>query len=200
MMRRRRFSGWPCRTSRLVWCWQPSMSPRLRPGVLRCCPGKRSGSMSPSAEQVPAVALVDVSEPVLERLLAVALHDADADEVTPPLGTAAGWNTERISWFRAYHHAAAAGLDGPARQKSWAITADGELAGSIRLARVPGSGPLARDGGALETGIWLGRSFRGRGIGGEALRLIKLQAAEAGAADLEAETTPGNLAAQALLS
>ena len=157
--------------------------------------------MSPSAEQVPAVALVDVSEPVLERLLAVALHDADADEVTPPLGTAAGWNTERISWFRAYHHAAAAGLDGPARQKSWAITADGELAGSIRLARVPGTGtePFARDGGALETGIWLGRSFRGRGIGGEALRLVKAEAAAAGADLLEAETTAGNAAAQALL-
>jgi len=157
--------------------------------------------MSPSAEQVPVVALVDVTEQVVERLLAVALHDADADEVTPPLGTAAGWNTERISWFRAYHHAAAAGLDGPARQKSWAITADGELAGSIRLARVPGTGtgPSARDGGALETGIWLGRSFRGRGIGGEALRLVKAEAAAAGADLLEAETTPGNAAAQALL-
>ena len=157
--------------------------------------------MSPSAEQVPVVALVDVTDPVLERLLAVALHDADADEVTPPLGTAAGWNTERISWFRAYHHAAAAGLDGPARQKSWAITADGELAGSIRLARVPatGTGPFTHDGAALETGIWLGRSFRGRGVGTEALRLVKAAAAAAGADLLQAETTAGNTAAQALL-
>lgn len=168
--------------------------------------------MSPTAEPVPVVALVDVTDPVLERLLAVALHDADADEVTPPLGTAAGWNTERISWFRAFHHGAAAGLDGPTREKSWAITADGELAGSIRLKRLPraGSGISARDGSAardgstlersaLETGIWLGRSFRGRGIGREALRLVKAEAVAAGAEVLEAETTAGNAAAQALL-
>jgi RimJ/RimL family protein N-acetyltransferase len=157
--------------------------------------------MLPSTEPVPVVALVDVTDPVLERLLAVALHDADADEVTPPLGTAEGWNTERISWFRDYHHAAAAGLDGPARQKTWAITADGELAGSIRLLRVPAARPgtFPQDSGALETGIWLGRSFRGRGIGREALRLVKAEAAAAGADLLEAETTPGNVAAQALL-
>jgi len=157
--------------------------------------------MLPSAEPVPVVALHDVTDAVLERLLAVALHDTDADEVTPPLGTAAGWNTERISWFRAYHHAAAAGLDGSARQKTWAITADGELAGSIRLMRLPGgSGTGPQSGGSLETGIWLGRSFRSRGIGREALQLVKAEARAAGAHVLEAETTPGNLAAQALLT
>lgn len=74
--------------------------------------------MCPSAEPVPEVALVDVTKPVLDMLLSVALHDADADDVTPPLGTAEGWNTERISWFRDYHVSAAAGLDGPARQKT----------------------------------------------------------------------------------
>jgi len=157
--------------------------------------------MLPSNEPAPVVALVDVTDAVLERLLAVALHEADADEVTPPLGTAAGWNTERISWFRDFHRAAAAGLDGPARQKTWAITADGELAGSIRLLRVPAgrAGTFPQDGGTLETGIWLGRSFRGRGIGREALRLVKAEAAASGADLLKAETTPGNLAAQALL-
>jgi ribosomal-protein-alanine N-acetyltransferase len=162
--------------------------------------------MSPSAEPVPVVALLDVTEAVPERLLSVALHDADADEVTPPLGTAEGWNTERISWFRAYHHAAAAGLDGPARQRTWAITADGELAGSIRLGRVPehgtgsvGRGGAGRENGVLETGIWLGRSFRGRGIGQAALRLVKVQAAAAGARLLKAETTAVNSAARALL-
>ena len=65
--------------------------------------------MCPSAEPVPAVALLDVSEDVLEQLLELALRDADADEVTPPLGTTAGWNTDRISWFREFHRAAAAG-------------------------------------------------------------------------------------------
>ncbi|MET3920726.1 GNAT family N-acetyltransferase [Arthrobacter sp. UYEF20] len=147
--------------------------------------------MSPSAELPVAVALVDVSEEVLEHLLTVAIQDADADEVTPPLGSAAGWNSERISWFREYHHDAASGLDGPARQKSWAISCNGELAGSIRLRR---AGP-----GALETGIWLARSFRGRGIGSEALRLVRAQAEASGATVLEADTTAGNAGALALL-
>ncbi|MGO4227640.1 GNAT family N-acetyltransferase [Arthrobacter sp. YAF34] len=148
--------------------------------------------MSPSADPAPAVALLDVTEPVLEQLLELALRDADADEVTPPLGTAAGWNTDRISWFREFHRAAAAGLDGPARQKSWAISCDGQLAGSIRLMR-------SEAGPALETGIWLGRSFRGRGVGREALRLVKSLAASAGAEVLVAETTAGNVGALALL-
>ena len=108
--------------------------------------------MSPSAEPTPAVALLDVTEAVLEQLLELALRDADADEVTPPLGAAAGWNTDRISWFREFHRAAAAGLDGPARQKSWAISCDGQLAGSIRLQRKEaepaGVGPAEVAGGA----------------------------------------------------
>ena len=199
--------------------------------------------MSPSAEPVPAVELLDVSEAVLEQLLELALRDADADEVTPPLGETAAWNTDRISWFREFHHAAAAGLDGPAQQKSWAISCDGQLAGSVRLKRIgpaPGSvvgtvEPLDAGtgaggtrgggtggaietgiqpaaslddapqtdslvaGGALETGIWLGRSFRGRGVGREALRLVKALAASAGASHLVAETTAGNVGAIALL-
>ncbi|MGY3379915.1 ribosomal-protein-alanine N-acetyltransferase [Arthrobacter sp. TE12231] len=199
--------------------------------------------MSPSAEPVPAVELLDVSEAVLEQLLELALRDADADEVTPPLGESAAWNTDRISWFREFHHAAAAGLDGPAQQKSWAISCDGQLAGSVRLKRIgPGPGSAVRTmkpleagaggagaggagtggaiergiqaaaspadaprtgspagGGALETGIWLGRSFRGRGVGREALRLVKALAVSAGASHLVAQTTAGNVGAIALL-
>lgn len=146
--------------------------------------------MSLPAELPPAVSLEDVGEDVLEELLAVAVHDADADEVTPPLGSAAGWNPERIGWFREYHRAAS-GLGGPARQKSWAIRYGGELAGSIRL-RWTGAG-------TLETGIWLARGCRGRGIGHEALRQVKALAAASGASTLEADTTAGNGAALALL-
>ena len=160
--------------------------------------------MSPSAEPTPAVALLDVTEAVLEQLLELALRDADADEVTPPLGATAGWNTDRISWFREFHRAAAAGLDGPARQKSWAISCDGQLAGSIRLQwtkAATGGTDDGRGGGGdvLETGIWLARSFRGRGVGREALRLVKDRAASAGAAVLVADTTAGNVSALALL-
>lgn len=139
------------------------------------------------------VVLAVVTESVLKELLALAIKDADANEVTPPLGGTAGWNTARISWFRAYHRAAT-GLDGPAAEKTWAIYSNGQLAGSIRLRR---SGPA--DGGAVETGIWLGRSMRGTGIGTAAVRLIKDAASAAGARELRAGTTLGNHAAQALL-
>ncbi|MET3947341.1 ribosomal-protein-alanine N-acetyltransferase [Arthrobacter sp. UYCu512] len=147
--------------------------------------------MSPTGEPSrPAVLLVDVSGAVLEQLLSVAIQDADADDVTPPMGSAAGWNSERISWFREYHRAAA-GLDGPGQQQSWAVSSGGELAGAVRLRRT--------GAGALETGIWLARSFRGRGIAREALRLVIGRAAATGASVLEAETTAGNTAALALL-
>ena len=79
--------------------------------------------MSPSdhALRAGSVQLLDVTAGILEELLDVALADAAPDDVTPPLGETDGWNPERIGWFRQYHRAAAAGLDGPAAQKTWAI-------------------------------------------------------------------------------
>ncbi|MEV7132341.1 GNAT family N-acetyltransferase [Arthrobacter sp. NPDC093128] len=114
----------------------------------------------------------------------------------PRWGKLTAGTPERTGWFREYHRAAAAGLDGPAAQKTWAISCDGQIAGSIRLRR-PGASPS--EGGPLETGLWLGRSFRGRGIGREALTLVRAVALRAGASRLQAETTADNAAAQALL-
>jgi [ribosomal protein S5]-alanine N-acetyltransferase len=151
---------------------------------------------SEQVERAGLVELLDITEDVLEELLEVALTDAAPDDVTPPLGETDGWNPERIGWFRDYHRAAAAGLDGAAAQKTWVISCDGQIAGSIRLRRAR---EIAVDGGALETGLWLGRSFRGRGIGREALRLVCILASREGAAALHAETAAGNFAAQALL-
>ena len=146
--------------------------------------------MSPS----PDVSLVDVDEAVLEQLLELAKRDASPDEVAPPLG-GPGWNLERTAWFFSYHRAAARGLDGDAGEKSWAILADGSLAGSIRLRRVEsGNGVVA------DTGIWLGRSFRSRGIGTAALRLVLHEARKAGIAQVTARTLTGNLGAQRLLA
>lgn len=139
----------------------------------------------------PEVRLADVDDPMLERLLGLAQLDADPDEVTPPLGNGTGWNAERIEWFRKYHRDAMAGLDGASQEKSWAIVDGGRIAGSIRLKRTRP--------GVVETGIWLGRSFRGQGLGGLALKLVAAAAAAAGATVLEAATTPANRAAQALL-
>lgn len=143
-----------------------------------------------------SVELLDVTEQVLEALLDLALTDAAADEVTPPLGASSGWNEERISWFRDYHRAAAAGLEGQGGQKSWAVSFGGRVAGSIRLKR---AGTTPSGMASLETGMWLGRSFRGQGIGREALRLVHAVARGTGASVLQAETSAGNTAAQALL-
>lgn len=145
------------------------------------------------------VALLDITEAVLERLLAVALADADADEVTPPLGGSPGWNADRVRWFLAYHRAAAAGLDGPVREKTWAVAVGGTPAGAVRLKAISAPGTIAGSH-VLETGIWLGRSLRGWGIGREALRLVTAQAAATGASVLTADTATGNAAARSLLA
>jgi [ribosomal protein S5]-alanine N-acetyltransferase len=141
------------------------------------------------------VSLVDVDEAVLDQLLALAQRDASPDEVAPPLG-GPGWNPDRTAWFFGYHRAAAYGLDGLAGEKTWGILADGSLAGSIRLKRVDaGNGHKT-----AETGIWLGRSFRSRGIGTAALRLVLHEARNAGIARVTARTLTGNLGAQRALA
>lgn len=140
----------------------------------------------------PEVRLADVDEPMLEQLLALARSDASADEVTPPLGNGPGWNTDRIDWFRAYHRSAAAGLDGPAQEKSWAILYAGSPAGSIRLQRSAE--------GTAETGIWLGRGFRGQRVGAAALGLVLAEARRAGLGQVVAHTAAGNIRAQRLLA
>jgi RimJ/RimL family protein N-acetyltransferase len=49
--------------------------------------------------------------------------------------------------------------------------------------------------GTVETGMWLGRPFRGKGIAAAALRALLVRAAEAGAGSVIADTTPDNAAA-----
>ena len=143
--------------------------------------------MSPS----PEITLADVDDPMLEVLLALAMGDAHPDEVTPPLGTGAGWNAERTDWFRSYHRAAAAGLDGPAGEKSWAVLCGGRPAGSVRLKRTAEA--------TAETGVWLGRSCRGRGVGTAALALVLAEARAAGLREVVAHTTAANTGARRLL-
>ncbi|MGN6440388.1 MAG: GNAT family N-acetyltransferase [Arthrobacter sp.] len=146
--------------------------------------------MNPSAD----VTLADVDRAVADQLLELAKRDASPDEVAPPLG-GPGWNLERTAWFFSYHHAAAGGLDGPAAEKSWAVYAGGHIAGSVRLKRDPDAAiPSA------ETGIWLGRSFRSRGVGSAALELVLAEARRAGLRRVTARTLVGNRGAQRLLA
>ena len=146
--------------------------------------------MSPSTD----VTLADVDEAVADRLLQLAKRDASPDEVAPPLG-GPGWNLERTAWFYSYHHAAAAGLDGPAAEKSWAVFSGSRIAGSVRLKR-----DTSADTPSAEAGIWLGRSFRSRGIGGAALHLVLEEARRAGMSRVTARTLADNAGAQRLLT
>jgi ribosomal-protein-alanine N-acetyltransferase len=62
-------------------------------------------------------------------------------------------------------------------------------------------GTTATPGSATaETGIWLGRSYRGRGVGGAALSLVLAEARRAGLHQVVAHTTAGNMGAQRLLT
>ncbi len=133
-----------------------------------------------------------MDEAGLGELLAVAVGDAAPEEVMPPVAGPPGWTPEREEAFRAWHRARRAGLAGPLRESTYAITHDGEIVGAARLA-VRGSGE------ALETGMWLARSHRGHGIGTAALRLLLDEAGRAGARVVVADTTAHNAAALAAL-
>lgn len=138
-----------------------------------------------------AVELLDVDEAVLSRLVDAAVDDAEPDEVTPPMA-GPHWGPERIEWLRRLHRDRRAGLDGPLGEATWAVSLDGEIVGGLRLERTA-------EPDVLETGIWLTRSARGRGVGrtviAEALELAR----QTGARAVQADTSPQNTAARHVL-
>lgn len=138
------------------------------------------------------IKLVDVDERVLAELEGIATEGAKANEVTPPLSEGNEWTAERIEWFRRYHRAARAGIDGPAAEATWAVAADGIVVGSVRL-------KATGETGLLETGIWLERASRHQGIGRAAMTEVLVKAIEAGATGVCAETSTANDGARALL-
>lgn len=142
-------------------------------------------------DQVSDVELVVVDEEVLNELVAVATTDAAPDEVTPPLGE--GWTPDRVEWLRAFHRLRRTGFAGGDEQTS-AIRVGGRIVGAVRLHR---SSPQTPD--ALEWGIWLAASWRGRGLSAVVLRLVAERAAALGASRLTARTTSTNASAIATL-
>ncbi|BCJ57540.1 GNAT family N-acetyltransferase [Micromonospora endophytica] len=138
-----------------------------------------------------AVRLEPVDEQNLEPLLSVAVAEAEPADVMPPVAAPAGWSHARREAFREFHRASFAGLDGPGRTQMYVIVAGGEVVGMIRMTRV--------EPGTVETGMWLGRSARGQGIGKAALRELLAAAAAAGMRRIVAETTPDNRGAVSVL-
>lgn len=137
------------------------------------------------------VRLVVVDEVVLAELVAAAREDADPDDVTPRFEP--GWGPERERWLRGFHLDRRDGLTGPLAEATWAVVLDGAVVGGVRLR-------AADDPQVLETGIWLTRSVRRRGVGTSALALVVGQAREAGARAVTADTTAPNLAMTTVLS
>lgn len=111
----------------------------------------------------------------VERLLGLAVADADPADVMPP-----GWTVDRPDDFRDFYQAI--------RQDAYEIVAHDHTVGMARL---------TADG---EAGMWVVRCARGTGIGLAALRLLlEREAPRRGVRTIVADTTTDNPAAIALL-
>ncbi|GAA3170428.1 hypothetical protein GCM10010531_24570 [Blastococcus jejuensis] len=135
-----------------------------------------------------AVGLSPVDESVLARLVGAALADAAPDEVTPALGAGRRWGPERIEWLRRFHRDRRPGLDGPLGEATWAVAVDGDVVGAVRLKRTA-------DADVLETGIWLVRAARGKGVARKAIADVLEQARAHGARAVRADTSRENASA-----
>ncbi|MEV0152699.1 GNAT family N-acetyltransferase [Micromonospora sp. NPDC050686] len=140
-----------------------------------------------------SVRLEPVDERNLEPLLSVAVAEAEPVDVMPPVEAPAGWSQARREAFREFHRASFGGLEGPTRTRMYAVIASGEVVGMIRMTRCD-------EPGVVETGMWLGRSARGRGLGAAALRELLNAAAAAGMRTVVAETTAENAGAISVLN
>lgn len=141
-----------------------------------------------------SLSLRPVDDDLLPRLVDVAVSDAAADEVTPPLGDRSNsWTPQRVSWFEDYHRACRAGLGGERREAAWAVCVEGAPVGCVRL-------QATSEPGELEIGIWFARSARGRRLARPAVEAALAEARRLGARAVVADTATTNTAARRLLT
>ncbi|MCH8614291.1 GNAT family N-acetyltransferase [Arsenicicoccus dermatophilus] len=138
------------------------------------------------------VTLAAVDDELLAHLVTVATTDATAGEVTAPITPGDDWTPERVAWFEDHHRRCRTGLTEPSGEATWAVLSGADPVGCVRLRTTD-------EPGVLETGIWLARSVRGRGISTAATRLVLDQARRQGARRVVADTAATNVAAQGLL-
>lgn len=124
----------------------------------------------------------------LRRLLEVAVAQTDPDEAMPPMPGHPAWTPQRREAFLAFFGPM---LDSP-DTVIYAVIAGETMVGFTRLKKTDRPG-------TAETGMWLGRTHRGRGIGAAVLRELLREAASRGLNRIVADTTVGNLAAQGVL-
>jgi RimJ/RimL family protein N-acetyltransferase len=124
----------------------------------------------------------------LRALLAVAVADASPEETMPPFDGPQGWTEEKQEFFLKFFRTVVASEETVA----FAVMAGQEMAGFMRLRRMS-------EQGVAETGMWLGRSWRGQGIGTAAFDALVAEAAELGYRRVVADTLPQNVAALGVL-
>jgi RimJ/RimL family protein N-acetyltransferase len=119
-------------------------------------------------------------------VVAAAVSGARPREVMPPDDSpdADDWTLARERAYARFLRAR------PAEETSYLV---------VEGAAVVGVARLRHDPAGVETGVWLVRPARGRGIGTVVLGLLVERAAAAGAQRLVADTTPDNVAAVASL-
>ncbi|MBV9846761.1 MAG: GNAT family N-acetyltransferase [Kutzneria sp.] len=137
-----------------------------------------------------SVRLRELDEHLLAELLATAVAEADPPEVMPPGDGPPGWTRQRQQAFLQFHRERSIGADTPV-ETTYAIELDSTVVGAARLEPV---------GTAVEAGIWIGRSWRGSGVGRAVIVELLAAARAIGAVRFIAVTTPGNLAARKLLA
>jgi RimJ/RimL family protein N-acetyltransferase len=133
--------------------------------------------------------LIPLDEPALARLLDAAVAGAAPPEVMPPVDGPPGWTAERRAAFLEFHRGRSLRPQ-TAVERTWVVDIDGVAVGAARL---------ERHGDAVEAGLWLSRSARGRGIGKQVTASLLAEARASGAGRFTASTTAGNDAARALL-
>ncbi|MFC8047730.1 GNAT family N-acetyltransferase [Nocardia sp. NPDC057353] len=139
---------------------------------------------------MPDIALQPLTEGNLPALLAAAVAGADPLEVMAPVPGPAGWTAERRAAFLAFHRGR--GLAAEPVELTYVVLLRGAVVGAARL--------QPAGAGELETGIWLARDARGRGVGRALVTLLRAAAEQAGAARMIATTTPENAAARGLMA
>ncbi|WP_439675274.1 GNAT family N-acetyltransferase [Embleya sp. MST-111070] len=132
------------------------------------------------------VVLRRLDEALLASLLDAAVRGAEPGEVMPVEAGAAGWTADRRAAFLAFHH------EWAATPTTYAILVDDVVVGAARLQPTPD--------GDLETGLWIGREHRGRGVGRAVVALLRAEARAQGAPRVVATTTDANTAARRLLT
>ncbi len=129
---------------------------------------------------------------LLVDLLRAAVEDADPGEVMPPVDGPAGWTTERRAAFVRFHESGS--LAAEPVEATFAVMVGTAVVGAARLR------PLREPAGAVEAGMWIGRSHRGAGVGGAALGQLLARARTDGFAVLFVSTKPENTAVHRLIA